>query len=330
MELQHKRIVVTGGAGFIGSHLVDALVQQGNDVIVIDDLSAGHKENLLLSLGKHCELQVADICDRPRMLELFKGADIVFHLATQCLRVSLNDPWLTHDVNATGALSVLDAARENKVQRFVYVSSSEIYGTALTVPMTEDHPKEPLTIYGASKLTGELYTNAYHRTYGLPTVVIRPFNTYGPREHAEGKHAEVIPRFYTLLRKQLPVTVFGDGNQTRDFLFVADTVRGLLAAASSDAFVGDTVNIARGEEVSILAIAEKLAALLKVPLKVRHLAPRPGDVLRHWASAEKAKRMLGFAPQYGIDRGLSEYVAWCKASGIDWDALATSLSDTNW
>lgn len=324
-------IVVTGGAGFIGSNLVDALVARGDTVRVIDNFFSGKKENLTDALATgRCELVEADIADRERMKELLKGAELVFHLATHNLRASLGDPWTNHQTNSLGTMALLEAAKINNVSKFIYVSSSEIYGTAQTVPMAEDHPTVPITVYGATKLAGELYTNAYHRTYGLPTVVVRPFNNYGPREHAIGKSAEVIPRFMLMIRSGKPITVFGDGMQTRDFLYVEDTVRGLLDVAACDELIGDTINLARGEEVSILDLGNKLMKLLGKTVPVKHLPERPGDVMRHLASAAKAKKMLSFAPRYSIDEGLKKYLEWCDSSGFDWQKAAASLSDTNW
>lgn len=331
MTPSQQRIVVTGGAGFIGSHVVDALLARGNTVRVIDDFSVGRNENLAeAERNDRCEIIKADVCDRGRMRELTHGFDAIFHMAIQCLRVSINDPWSNHHVNATGTLSMLDAAKQNSVGMFIYVSSSEVYGTAQSVPMTEDHPKEPITVYGASKLAGELYALAYHRTYGLPVTVVRPFNAYGPREHYLGKSAEVIPRFFMQILHGTPITLYGDGAQTRDFTYVDDTVHGIVAASESKELLGGVVNIALGQEISILAIAKKLAAILKKDLKIQRLPDRPGDVRQHYADISKAEKLLGYAPTVSIDDGLQRYVDWCFASSIDWKEAHAFLEPTNW
>jgi UDP-glucose 4-epimerase len=251
------------------------------------------------------------------MRDLMDRVDVVFHLAISDLRTSLNHPWKSHDINAGGTLSVCLAARERGVKRLVYVSSSEVYGTAETVPMSEDHPLRPTTVYGASKLAGELYAQSCQRTYGLPVIVVRPFNTYGPREPHEGMRAEVIPRFLLELQAGRDPVFFGDGTQTRDFTFVEETVAGLVAAGECDALVGDVVNIARGREVSIVEIARLLAELAGRPdAKVRRADPRPGDVHRHYADISKARRLLGFDPRIDIREGLARTVAWFGAHGI--------------
>lgn len=323
--------LVTGGAGFIGSHLVDALLARGNDVRVIDDFSAGRKEYLqdALATGR-CTVVEGTVTDAGLMKEMCTGVDVVFHLATHCVRASLNDPWTNHQTNTTGTLRVLEAALQAKVQRFIYVSSSEIYGSAQFPPMDESHPTEPMTIYGASKLAGELYTKAYYRTYGLPVTIVRPFNTYGPREHYLGKSAEVIPRFFIKILNDQPITVFGDGTQSRDFMYVADTARGLCMVAEASNLIGETINLAYGQEVGILDIGQKLATILKKPLITRQLAGRPGDVHRLWASNRKAAETIGFQAQIGIDEGLGRYVQWCLQSGIDWSAVARDFQDSNW
>ena len=182
MELSGQKILVTGAAGFIGSHLSERLAE-ANDLVLVDDYSVGPRSNLAaLTDRANVRIVEADITDRKRMLELIDGIDVVFHLAISCLRTSLGNPELSHDINAGGTLSVCLAAREHRVKRLIYVSSSEIYGSAQTAPMDEQHPCNPTTVYGASKLAGELYALACWRSYGLPVSVIRPFNTYGPRE----------------------------------------------------------------------------------------------------------------------------------------------------
>ena len=237
MKLVNKKILVTGGAGFIGSHLVDALAE-ANQVTVVDNLSSGKLENLKTLLeGSDTSFIKADVSDLGRMKELVKESDVIFHLAVQCLRLSLRDPYLVHEVNASGTLNMCQAALEAGVQRFIYVSSSEVYGTAKTVPMNEDHPLVPTTPYGASKLAGEAYARSYFLSFGLPVVVVRPFNTYGPREHLEGVYGEVIPRFVLRVMNNLPPIIFGDGLQTRDFTEVSDIVRGLISAGECDEMV---------------------------------------------------------------------------------------------
>ena len=276
MAAGRRRVAVTGGAGFIGSHLVDALVARGDRVVVIDNLSVGRRENLAHHLPSgRVELHVADVLDGDRLTPLFDGVATVFHLATQCVRVSLFDPELVHKVNTEGTLRVLTAAVAARIRRFVYVSSSEAFGSAKTVPMSEDHPRDPTTIYGASKLAGEHYTMAFHRTYGLETIIARPFNTYGPRAHFEGAYGELIPKSVVRILSGRPPLVFGDGEQTRDFTYVEDTVRGILLAGDSD-LVGESVNIARGEEVTVNRVVDLiLRECGRVDLRAEHGPDRP-------------------------------------------------------
>ena len=329
MRLQGLRVLITGAGGFIGSHLADSLAE-GNSLVLVDDFSIGRRQNLAEVEGRPgVSIVEADITDRERMRDLMDRVDVVFHLAISDLRTSLNHPWMSHDINAGGTLSVCLAARERGVKRLVYVSSSEVYGTAETVPMSEDHPLRPTTVYGASKLAGELYAQSCQRTYGLPVIVVRPFNTYGPREPHEGMRAEVIPRFLLELKAGREPVVFGDGRQTRDFTFVEETVTGLVAAGECDALVGDVVNIARGREVSIVEIARLLAELAgRSDAKVRSADPRPGDVHRHYADISKARRLLGFDPKIDIREGLARTVAWFESRGIVASGAASGLP--NW
>ena len=323
--------MITGAAGFIGSHLSDRLALE-NDLILIDDFSVGVRQNLE-SVKRLSGIQIveASVTDQDQMRDLMSGVEVVFHMAISCLRTSIADPFLSHDINAGGTLSVSVAAREHEVERFIYVSSSEVYGSAQTVPMDELHPCHPTTVYGASKLAGEHYAMALHRTHGLPVSVVRPFNTYGPREPYQGSRAEVIPRFLLRLEGDQSPVVYGDGSQTRDFTFIDDTVNGLIQAAQCDALVGDAVNIARGEEVSIIQIASLLAALMrKTDLGLVVEAGRPGDVHRHYADIRKAERLLDFAPQIDIESGLSRTLEWFRSRGITGSTTTLAAGSPNW
>jgi len=320
------RVLVTGGAGFIGSNLVDELVKR-NEVIVIDNLSTGHESAISQHYGKrNFKFIRADIRDYKKMEDACKGVEQIYHLAVQCLRVSLYDPDIVHEVNVTGTLNMCKAALKNRVKKFIYISSSEAYGSAQTVPMSELHPTEPTTIYGASKLAGEYYTKAFNRTYGLNTTIVRPFNTYGPREHFEGPYGEVIPKFSVRVLNNKPPLIFGDGNQTRDFTYVSDIVRGIILAANSEELNCDVINIAYGQEVSIKDIAKYVLSYLNSDLKPKYCDPRPGDVLRHYADISKAKNMLKFKPKINIKDGIEMYLDWLKSQNIDF----SKETDFNW
>ncbi len=331
MHLSGLKVLITGAAGFIGSHLADRLAD-GNDLVLVYDFSVGRRENLVqLETAANVEIVRADVTDTAAMSELTRGVDVVFHLAVSCLRTSLGDPFRSHDVNAGGTLSVCLAAQGRKVQRLVYVSSSEIYGSAETVPMAESHACRPTTVYGASKLAGEAYALGLWCTAGLPACVVRPFNTYGPREPWSGARAEVIPRFILQVLAGREPVIFGDGKQTRDFTFVDDTVEGLVRAAACDAMVGEVVNIAFGHEVSIRAIAELVATRLdRNDLRARHADSRPGDVDRHYADIEKAGRLFGYAPKVDFETGLSRTVEWFEQGRIDQQVSGDDAARPNW
>ncbi len=253
--------LVTGGAGFIGSALVRQLAARGERVIVLDNLVNGRRENLAEVLSDRVELVVADVRDLDVVAPLLAQVRAVYHLACLGVRHSLHSPLESHDVNASATLRLLGACRAADVPRFVYVSSSEVYGTARFAPMSETHPTFPTTVYGASKLAGECYTRAYHATYGYPTVVVRPFNAFGPRSHHEGDSGEVIPKFLLRSLAGKPMIVFGDGTQTRDFTFVSDTAAGILLAGEHDRAIGDTINLGSGIEVTINELASQIASL---------------------------------------------------------------------
>lgn len=328
MKLDSATILVTGGAGFIGSHLVDALT--GLDVRVLDDFSTGSYANLTHH-GDSLQIVNGDIRDPDLVDEVVKDVDVIFHLACRGVRHSIGNPLVSHEVNASGTLNLLQAARRHGVQKFVHVSSSEVYGTARRVPMDEDHACFPETVYGAAKLAGECYARAYYRTYRFPTVVVRPFNNFGPRSHFEGDSGEVIPRFCAWAINQMPPVIFGDGTQTRDFIYVEDTAQWLRRIAESDEVVGLTLNLGSGKEVSVNELAEIVYQLANCPeLKPRHLQDRPGDVKRLLSDSRLATKLIGFKPSTNLDLGIAKLIEYLKITTPQSEDLLQSIEDCNW
>lgn len=308
-----SRVLVTGGAGFIGSHLVDLLLSQGHQVVVLDDLSSGELENLEQA-GEAGDLRVVQgsILDDAALADVTEGCDTVYHLAVRGVRASLGDPVDNHEVNATGTLRVLEASRRTGVGRFLYCSSSEVYGNTSSGLLDEGTTvPQPATVYGGAKLVGEHYALAYSDVYGLPTTVVRPFNSYGPREHDTGVTAEVIPRFVARVRNGLPPVVFGSGAAARDFTYVTETARGIVAAATHPDAVGRTINLAYGTAITIADVARAVLAVCgRSDLEPEHIDPRPGDVHHLHADTSVARKLLGFAASIGFEDGLEQYVEW--------------------
>jgi UDP-glucose 4-epimerase len=309
------KILVTGGAGFIGSHLAERLAKMGKEVTVLDDFSVGNNENLR-ALSNFSKIHVihGDIRNAKLVKALVKKMDYVFHLAAQCLGLSLRRPKFVHEVNDTGTVNLCMACLKNNPQRLVYVSSSEVYGTAQYVPMDEKHPLLPTTPYGASKAAGELYVRAFACTWNIPVVIVRPFNTYGPRARTD-VYSAVIPNFVDKALRGEPPVIFGDGNQTRDFTYIDDTVDGIIKSAFCDHLLGDVINIARGEEASVKRIAEIVLDLTEMSGKIEPLfaKPRPGDIRRHLADISKARKLLNFEPKVSIEEGIKKYIEWWKS-----------------
>jgi UDP-glucose 4-epimerase len=330
-RLRGARIAVTGGAGFIGSEVVHQLTDTGAKIVVIDNLVNGKRENLADIASDEFNLEVADIRDSERMRSILTSTDILLHLACLGVRHSIHSPLENHDVNATATLQLLEIARHAGVSRFVQISSSEIYGTAQAVPMNEEHPASPMTVYGAAKLAGERYADAYWRTYRFPTVVIRPFNAYGPRSHHEGDSGEVIPKFMLRAMAGRPLIVHGDGAQTRDFSYVSDTARGILLAATADEAVGQTINLGQGHEISINELADAVGRTTgRNDIEVQHSPQRPGDVLRLYADGAKAQKLLGFEPEIGLAEGLRRLHTWYQSLHIEPEALLADEVEMSW
>jgi UDP-glucose 4-epimerase len=322
--------LVTGGAGFIGSELVRQLAARGDRVVIIDNLVNGTRQNVAEVLSGSVELLEHDIRDTRGYAILLREVGCVYHLACLGVRHSVHSPYENHDVNATGTLRLLEECRRAAVPRFVHVSSSEVYGTARWVPMTEDHPTSPSTVYGGSKLAGESYARAFHHVYGHPTIVVRPFNTYGPRSHHEGDSGEVIPKFLLRCLAGKPMVVFGDGTQTRDFTDVSDTARGILLAGSSDRAIGETINLGRGAETSINDLAAAIARTVGRAPQVVHDVPRPGDVHRLFADASRARALLGYEPRVSLSDGLTKLLEWYRAKNVDPEELLRDEIVRNW
>jgi UDP-glucose 4-epimerase len=303
------KYVVTGGAGFIGSHIVEAIAGS-HEVVVIDNYSSGKQENLSTFSDTIDQIQ-GSITDLPLLRDACSGADGIFHLAAiASVARSVDDPVATHETNLTGTLNVLLAARDCGVKKVVFSSSSAVYGDEPTLPKRESMPPVPLSPYAVSKLSGEYYGKVFFDLYGVKTVSLRYFNVYGPRQDPLSEYAAVIPKFITrLLNNQAPL-IFGDGKQTRDFVYVKDVVRANILAMQS-AGTG-TFNIGSGESMDLNELARTLAEILEVTIKPVHEKPRSGDIRDSVSDITAAKKSLGYRTHYPLTRGLEETVAWFR------------------
>jgi UDP-glucose 4-epimerase len=303
-----SKVLVTGGAGFIGSHLVDRLLLEGYEVTVLDNLSSGKTENLNLKDAKLHFLK-GDIRDAETVKKALKDVDVVFHLAAIIdVAFSVKEPLLVNDVNVNGSLNLLNESVRHYVKRFVFASSCAIYGEPIRVPIDEEHPTNPISPYAVSKLVVENYCQLFSKVYGLETICMRFFNVYGLRQES-GSYSSVIIHFINRLRRGKPPIIFGDGSQTRDFVYVDDVVDALFKAMNLREGVGEKINIGSGRETSIRELAEVI--IKKFGLKdVRPIydSSRPYDVKRSCANIEKARRLLGYEPRVSLEDGLDRLI----------------------
>jgi UDP-glucose 4-epimerase len=299
-----RRALVTGGAGFIGSHIVDALLEQGWSVCVLDDFSTGHQENLATSLDR-IELLRGDVRDAEAVAQAIDGAEVVFHQAAlPSVPVSVREPLRTHAINLGGTLEVLEGARRAGVRRLVYATSSSVYGDAPDLPKRESMRPGPCSPYALQKYAGEVYCRMYTELYGLETVALRYFNVYGPRQDPQSDYAAVIPVFVNACLAGRRPHIHGNGAQTRDFVFVSDVARANLLAAESPKGVGDAVNVAGGRSISIVGLWQAIRAAAGSDLEPIHEPARPGDVRDSLADLTRANELLGFQPTIDLEEGL--------------------------
>lgn len=304
------KCLVTGGAGFIGSHLARALLHQGHEVKILDNFVTGKRENVE---DLPVEILEMDVRNSAAVKRAVLGVEYVFHLAALAsVSRSIDDPLVTHTVNETGTLLLLDAARRAGVKRVVYVGSSSAYGNSASLLKQETAKPAPASPYAISKLTGEYYCRVYWESFGLETACVRYFNVFGPCQDPDSEYAAVIPRFiHAALNSGTPV-IYGDGTQSRDFTYVENTVAATILAATAPKAVGQVINVACGERRSLLDVIGILEDLLGDRITPVFEAPRLGDVKHSQASIAKAGRLLGYVPRVGFREGLSETVEWFR------------------
>src|SRR5262245_19812509 len=303
------RALVTGGAGFIGSHLVGRLLADGHEVVVLDNFATGRRSNLEEVLGD-VDLREADLRDARAVADACRGCEVVWHhAALASVARSVENPREVTDVNVGGTLNLLLAARDAKVRRVVFASSSSVYGDTPTLPKTESMPPSPRSPYAASKVAGEAYMTAFQASFGLETVSLRYFNVYGPRQDPRSVYAAVVPAFVEAAIHGKPLTVQGDGRQTRDFTFVGDLVDALILSASARGATEGPINLGGGRRVSIIDLAAAVGRATDSTPRLVHAPARSGDVRDSLADVSRARAVLGWTPSTPLDDGLARMVA---------------------
>jgi UDP-glucose 4-epimerase len=304
-----ESVLVTGGAGFIGSHTVERLVANGHSVTILDDFSTGSMENIE-PFADRINIVTGDINDSAKLIEAMHGASQVIHLAAAIsVQGSVDDPFTNHLVNSTGTLNVLNQAVKSGVTRVVFASSSAVYGDSTEGAVGENSPMEPLSPYGASKVHGEAYCSAFSRSYGLETAVLRFYNVYGPRQAPDSDYAAVIPKFISLMVTNTRPTIFGDGLQTRDFIYVGDIAKGLVMAMTAEGAETGPSNLASDTSVNLLTLIGLINAQLDTDIKPIHVDARPSDVKHSSASVTRA-RSWGFETATSLKEGLGATVQY--------------------
>lgn len=302
--------LVVGGAGAIGSHVVDALLAHGAAVVVFDNLVAGRSQNLAAALDHPaCRLAEGSIADRAALAAATSGVDYVFHLAVAGMAQCSREPRLALEVNVVGTWNVLEAAAAAGVRKVVFSSAGAVYGQPRYAPVDEDHPLDTQIVYGASKVAGERFLAAFQAEHGLPGVALRYFNVYGPRHDHPANVTQIIPRWLDRLAHGEPPVIFGDGEQTMDFVYIGDVARANLLAAVS-AVTGGAFNVASGQETSANALAQLLIELSGAAVEPQHQGHDPAHVRRRWAATERAWQALGFRAEVGLREGLVRTLAW--------------------
>ena len=310
-----SRYLVTGGAGFIGSHLVETLLDRGEEVRVLDNFLTGKRENLA-SFGGRLELLEGDLRDPDACRRAVDGVDFVLHeAALPSVPRSVADPFTTDEINVRGTLNLLWAAARAKVRRLVFASSSSVYGDAPGLPKREGEEGKPLSPYAASKWAGEKYLQVFAKTFDLETVSLRYFNVFGPRQDPASQYAAAVPLFITrILRDEAP-TVFGDGEQSRDFTYVANVVEANLLACTAGGAAGGVFNVACADRITVNVLIAKINEILGKSIAPVYAAPRPGDIRHSFADISAAERELGYRPVVGFEEGLRRTIAWCGQRG---------------
>jgi UDP-N-acetylglucosamine/UDP-N-acetyl-alpha-D-glucosaminouronate 4-epimerase len=310
--------LVTGGAGFIGSHLVERLLADGHRVRVFDNFSTGSRANLAFARG-HRRLQIVrgELANRTAVERAMAGVSIVLHQAAmRSVPRSVADPLGAHASNVTGTLHILHAAaRQKKKPRVVYASSSSVYGERPELPKREDQPTAPISPYAASKVAGEIYASVWHRLFGVETVGLRYFNVFGPRQDPTSQYAAVVPRFIRAVLAGEPVTVYGDGEQSRDFTFVDNVVAANLLAADAPGVGGEILNVATGGSTTVNELADTIGRLLDRPVEKQYEPERAADVNASWADLGEARRLLGYEPKVELEEGLRRTADFLEETG---------------